>query len=119
MKEQIEKVISKWSDEAEFFMSKQQISDLAARLDKAIGLDELKVIDIIMEKGFVVNSSEGTCLFDKFPHSVYFEELNTFKEDGNYLYRPGNYMAVHLADAITQSRPLKVTPKGLTGKGEK
>ena len=47
MKEQIENIISKWSDDAEFYMTQQQKSELAERLDKAIGIDEEYVTEIL------------------------------------------------------------------------
>lgn len=57
MKEHIENLISQWSDDAEFYMTQQQKSDLATRIDKAIGIDWEKVEDIMLknadEKGLI------------------------------------------------------------------
>jgi hypothetical protein len=82
MKEQIENLISKWSDDAEFYMTQQQKSELAERLDKAIGIDEEKINSELLSR------------------SEWFYKF----QEGN---ASGGWLRHNIAKAIAQSRPLK------------
>jgi predicted Zn-dependent protease len=84
MKEQIENLISKWSDDAEFYMTQQQKSELAERLDKAIGIDSVLLEEIVKQTlQHNINHQLGLMGMSK------------------------NVESISLLDSIIQSRPLK------------
>jgi len=78
VKEKIEKTIDKWADDAETYMTQQQKSDLATRLDKAIEIDKERVRNIIKDNA------------------------RDYLLHGNLVVKVGE-----LSKAIAQSRPLK------------
>lgn len=75
MKEQIENIISQWSDDAEFYMTQQQKSELAERLDKAIGIDrkqllftiEHEVLPDILESGEIESETMAEYIINSRP----------------------------------------------------
>lgn len=99
MKEQIENLISKWSDDAEFYMTQQQKSELAERLDKAIGIDERVVNSALKKVEF--------CMF------VPVNAVKETKYRQSYVTLRNNARK-RLTKSIIQSRPLKCDIEDVT-----